>query len=492
MIDRLFLSRMRIPFNLFVLLVLLGSCSIQQQIAKTAKAEVLDNKALHAAHVGISIYDPAANKFLYNYQGDKYFVPASNTKIPTCYAAMKYLGDSLVGLWYGIPEEKGWKDKVIVIKPTGDPTFLLTEYKKQPVFDLLMHLIKGDNRVPGLLVDESKVERWGNGWSWNDYDATYMAERNRFPIFGNVLEIRLNDSSKWVGEEVGPEQFKSNLFKTQSHYFDTILNKLLKIRSKTKILSSENAFSIDRAIGSNDFRLVWSKSKFSGLSFPFVTNDFSATLQILRDTLGQNFSFAERFKGTDKYSWLSDNGDLTEFTIKSFSKIHSQPTDSLLQPMMHRSDNFFAEQSLLMVSNERLGFMDDQTIIDTLLKTDLKDLPQKPRWADGSGLSRYNLFTPQDFVSILNKMKNEFGMDRLKVIFPTGGEGTISSYYRNMSGSIYGKTGTLSGVVAFSGYLTTKKGKQLIFSTLINNHQASATDVRRAVEKFLTGIWERY
>src|SRR5215216_2947832 len=103
--------------------------------------------------------------------------------------------------------------------------------------------------------------------------------------------------------------------------------------------------------------------------------------------------------------------------------IHSQPTDSLLKPMMHRSDNFFAEQSLLMVSNERLGFMNDARIIDTLLKTDFKDLPQKPRWVDGSGLSRYNLFTSQDFVFILNKMKNEFGMERIKVIFPTGNEG---------------------------------------------------------------------
>lgn len=56
---------------------------------------MLDTKALQAAHVGISIFDPAADKYLYNYQGDKYFVPASNTKLPTCYAAMKYLGDSL-------------------------------------------------------------------------------------------------------------------------------------------------------------------------------------------------------------------------------------------------------------------------------------------------------------------------------------------------------------------------------------------------------------
>jgi D-alanyl-D-alanine carboxypeptidase/D-alanyl-D-alanine-endopeptidase (penicillin-binding protein 4) len=160
--------------------------------------------------------------------------------------------------------------------------------------------------------------------------------------------------------------------------------------------------------------------------------------------------------------------------------------------MMHRSDNFFAEQTLLMVSNERLGYMNDEKIIDTLLKTDFKDLPQKPRWVDGSGLSRYNLFTPQDFVAILNKMKNEFGMDRIKVILATGGEGTISSYYKADSGYIYGKTGTLSGVVAFSGFLYTKKGKLLIFSTLVNNHNASATEVRRAVEKFLQGIRNKY
>jgi D-alanyl-D-alanine carboxypeptidase/D-alanyl-D-alanine-endopeptidase (penicillin-binding protein 4) len=160
--------------------------------------------------------------------------------------------------------------------------------------------------------------------------------------------------------------------------------------------------------------------------------------------------------------------------------------------MMHRSDNFFAEQSLLMVSNERLGVMNDAKIIDTLLKTDFKDLPQKPRWVDGSGLSRYNLFTPQDFVAILNKMKNEFGMERIKVILPTGGEGTISSYYKADSNYIFVKTGTLSGVVALSGYLYTKNGKLLIFSTLINNHQASATAVRRSVERFLQGIRQKF
>ena len=156
--------------------------------------------------------------------------------------------------------------------------------------------------------------------------------------------------------------------------------------------------------------------------------------------------------------------------------------------MMHRSDNFFAEQSLLMVSNELLGVMNDDKIIDTLLKTDFKDLPQKPRWVDGSGLSRYNLFTPQYFIAILDKMKNEFGMERIKIIFTTSGEGTLNNFYKSDSGSIYAKTGTLSGVVALSGFLYTKKNKLLLFSVLVNNHQASTAAVRRAVERFLQGV----
>ena len=159
---------------------------------------------------------------------------------------------------------------------------------------------------------------------------------------------------------------------------------------------------------------------------------------------------------------------------------------------MHRSNNFFAEQTLLMASNEHLGFMSDAKIIDTILKSDLKEMPQKPKWVDGSGLSRYNLFTPQSFVYLLNKMKNEFGLERMKNILATGGEGTLSSYYKKDAGFIYAKTGTLSNNCALSGYLITKKGKLLIFSVLVNQYITGATPVRKAVEQFLQGIREKY
>ena len=136
--------------------------------------------------------------------------------------------------------------------------------------------------------------------------------------------------------------------------------------------------------------------------------------------------------------------------------------------------------------------MDDRKVIDTLLATDYKDMPQKPHWVDGSGLSRYDLFTPKDFIFILNKMKNDFGMERIKNILPTGGTGTISNYYRSDSGYIFVKTGTLNGVVALSGYMYTKKNKLLLFSILVNNHTSSATSIRQGIEKFIQSIRNRF
>ncbi len=471
--------------------LLLPSCSIKKQISRSAKENVIHAAPLRTAHIGISIYDPAAGKYLYNYQGDKYFVPASNTKIPTCYAAMKYLGDSLVGLRYGIPEERNFSGNIIAVKPTGDPTFLEQSFPTQPVFDFLNNKIKKQGLKMALFYDSKKEpDGLGNGWSWNDYEETYMAERNQFPVMGNIIKVKLAP----LDERMYMDSLKNwlpvvTVFKSGSAYFDRLLNQqqsFLRVFYKQE----KPKLSIRRTFSYNNFLITKSDIPFSTQEIPFATRGMQTTVEFLSDTLKTKTEVLNYAYKPDLYEYMCDGCDIINLTIKKWHPIYSQPTDSLLKPMMHRSDNFFAEQSLLMVSNEHLGYMNDVKIIDTLLKTDFKDLPQKPRWADGSGLSRYNLFTPQDFVAILNKMKIEFGMERIKTIFPTGGEGTISSYYKAGSDYIYAKTGTLSGVVALSGFLYTKKGKLLIFSTLVNNHQASATEVRRAVELFIEQVRE--
>ena len=449
--------KIKIFFNLkksliinYSLLILLGSCSVQKKIGKSAQVLLKDSSTTNA-HIGISIYDPATGKYLYNYQGDKYFIPASNTKLFTCYAAMKYLGDSLTGILYDDT------DPDFKLIGNADPTFLHPDFKNQPVFDFIKNLVTAKQIMLCQMKSRGSnkpLEPLGMGWSWDDYNSSDMAERSFFPIYGNVVRFTLKNKSI----EVSPPRFAKKVFQ---------YDKELK------------SFDVERQRESNFFFI--SEGRNTRLvEIPFKTGLQETIVSIedslLVDTVKREIGFCNTVYASTRH----------------LKRIHSQPTDSVLRPMMHLSDNFFAEQMLLMVSNEKLGYMNDAAIIDTLLKTNLAGVPQKPKWVDGCGLSRYNLFTPQDFVFIINKMQSEFGLGRLKNILATGGEGTIRSYYQNLAGQLYAKTGTLSNNCALSGFLTTKSGKLLIFSILANNYQGAATPVRRAVERFLNKVRDNY
>lgn len=428
---------------IFIFDLFLSGCSVTKQIDRFAKINVLNNPAFISAHTGISIYEPASGKYWYNYQADKYFVPASNTKLVTCYAAMKYLGDSLVGIRYRELNNK------IIIYGAGDPTFLHPDFTQQRVFGFLKNTAK--QIVFNNLSWNEK--RWGAGWSWDDYSDYYMPERSALPVYGNIVRI---------GNHVNDPVVVPGFFKTDIEV-DSSLN--------------WNLFpqTIRRDFFKNHFIVTEGRPDEHYTETPFHTND-SIIIQLLNDTLHKSITLTNVASNVENLKVM---------------QLYSRPTDSMLRPLMYHSDNFFAEQTLLMVSDKLLGMMNDEKIIDTLLKTDFKDLPQKPNWVDGSGLSHYNLFSPRDFVVILNKMKNEFGMDRIKHILATGGTGTIKNYYKADSGFIYGKTGTLSGVVAFSGFLFTKKNKLLIFSTLINNHNSSPAIIRKAIEKFVEEVRDK-
>jgi len=421
----------------FLLLGCISSCSVSNQINKKAKSILLNDTAISTGHIGISIYEPATDKYWYNYNATKYFIPASNTKLFTLYAGMKYLGDSLVGLRYHMQGDS------TVIEPAGDPTFLLGEFKNQPVLNFL----KVQKKI-FLTNGFSYSDFLGNGWAWNDYKESYMAPKNSFPIYGNIIR------AQWINRD-------------SVHIFPSFYQ-----QSSGIIETMKTGFEVTKPFDENYFGFINGIEKNKEIPFKPTLSDIRF---LLEDTLKASI----------------DQGLLANDHQRK-STIYSQPSDSVFKPMMHRSDNFFAEQTLLMVSNQYLGFMNDKKIIDTLLKTDLKDIPQKPKWVDGSGLSRYNLFTPQSFVYILKKMNTEFGWERVKHILPTGGTGTLSAYYQKESGFIYAKTGTLSNNCALSGVLITRQGKLIIFSVLANNYITGATAVRRAVERFLLAIRENY
>lgn len=420
---------------------------------------LLQQPGLRSAQVGISLYDPAAASWLYNYQGDKYFIPASNTKLFSLFAGLKYLGDSLVGMRYYIT------DTALFVIPSGDPTFLHPAFSSQPVIDLLR---KAGKNI-WLADDNWHDEALGRGWAWDDYNDDYAAERSAFPIYGNMI--------RWVQDR--PKGNGSDPFGgSPSIYSVPEVDWSVKFTTDT----TKKNFFVHRYRDQNVYEVTEGKEDHKEQYTPFITDGIASAAMLLKDTAGKP-------GGVKHLRLLSLPYRQHE---GGWNTLHSRPVDSLFCPMMHNSDNFFAEQTLLMVGNETRGSMNDALTIRSLLEDDLKDLPQKPNWVDGSGLSRNDLFSPQDFVWILDKMQKDFGLARMKGILPTGGTGTLASYYRQDSAYIFAKTGSLSGVVALSGYLLTKKDHLLIFSVLINNYTGSGVTVRRQIEQLIHRIRDQY
>ncbi len=418
----------------------LVSCGGAKKTTQSKYSSMLSDSALTNANIGIAVYDVAESKYIYKHNSDKYFIPASNTKILTCFTAMQLLGAQLPSLSYTETND------TIYIQGYGDPSFLNEEYKTQPVADFF-----GQNKQKTFVwhTNNWKEDKWGFGWSWTDFGENYCQERSVLPLYYNTVKYTLNST----GMSASPNYF----------------NYLLQGQKP-----DDHKFVISKNIDENKYNIKPNKNVFKVQSFSFTT-DQSTVLAILQRQFSNNFM-------------LRNSAPTTPL-----SKIlYTQNTDSVLKVMMHRSDNFYAEQLLLMCSNKQLGYMNNEAIIAYVKNNLFKGIPQQPRWVDGSGLSRYNMFTPESVVWILQQMKDKFGMERLKAILATGGEGTLSSLYKNISGQIFAKTGTLSNHAALSGYLYTKSGKMLIFSTLTSGYQGSANPTRKAVEKMITELYNQY
>jgi D-alanyl-D-alanine carboxypeptidase len=166
------------PYALSLILFLNTESKAQSSLPENpALQQMLRVKEMSTALVGVYVYDDSSKKEIADYQGDKYFVPASNTKLFSLYAGMKYLGDSLTGIGYTET------DTALFVYPTGDPSLLHPDYQSQPVVDFLK---KSKKKI--YLVDMDWQETpLGTGWAWDDYNEDYAIERSPFPVYGNFI-----------------------------------------------------------------------------------------------------------------------------------------------------------------------------------------------------------------------------------------------------------------------------------------------------------------
>ncbi len=385
--------------------------------------------------------DPESNKIINEYNSHKYFTPASNVKLLTFYASLKILGDSLPALNYVIQNDS------LIFQGTGDPSFLYADAPESKVYDFLKNY-EGNLYYQHPAYTE---ESFGPGWSWDDYNYYYSVERSAFPIYGNYVVFKSSPGQNQPTTSI--EKFRKDL-----------------------VLSESNS-EIKRDLNSNIFRYNKSDSnKESTQIVPFKYSDELFT-ELLSDTLNRPVTLINK-------GWTPTN---------SSKILYSLPTDSLYKTMLRNSDNFIAEQLLMMVGNNLSDSVNTKNAITYIKKTYLKDLPDEPIWVDGSGLSRYNLITPRSMVFLLKKISEEIPQEKLFEFLPTGGKtGTLKNWYIAEEPYIFAKTGTLSNNHNLSGYIKTKSGRILLFSFMNNNYIVSSSIIKNEMQRILRRIYLNY
>jgi len=421
--------------------LLLAGCSLSKKSQIKKQLDFAEN--LHQNHVGFTLFDPSTKTFLIERNSDRYFTPASNTKIFTLYASLMMLGDQIPALKY---VERG---DSLIFWGTGDPSFLDSQFEyKSAAFEFL----KSSDKELYFSSDNYTDQHFGPGWAWDDYQYSFSAEKSPFPIYGNTVLVGKESSSKKLMISVP-------YFKRYFYLNDSI----------------SHHGPITRKVVSNDVDYFPKKySEKFVKKWPFKYSDL-LLVNLLSDTLNTKVGLIEMP--------LPRNAK----TLKGI------PADSLYKKMMQQSDNFIAEQ-LLLVSSTAIGdSLKAQATIGHMQDQYLYDLPDEAVWVDGSGLSRYNLFTPRSLVRLWDKIHNEVEEERLFSLLAVGGEsGTLKNNYAGNTPYIYAKTGTLSNNHNLSGFIKTKSGKTLIFSYMNNNHIVSSTQVKKEMERLLLSIHQKY
>lgn len=264
-------------------------------------------------------------------------------------------------------------------------------------------------------------------------------------------------------------QFKKNLPKPLANpsYFTSAIQAFPDVETPYYVFrnQAENRFAYRPKADSIAF----------DVDIPFKTSA-SLLANLFSDTLKRNVSM---YKGTIPTDRIT---------------LYSIPADSLYKRMMQISDNFIAEQLLLVCSSVQNDTLSSAWTIDYMKENYLNDLPDEPIWVDGSGLSRYNLQTPRSMVALLRKVDEILGDDQIKNIFPAGGvSGTIQGWYGgHPEPYVFAKTGTLSNKHCLSGFLYTQRGKKLIFSFMHNNYVTSSSVLKKEMQKILQTIYQEY
>ncbi len=421
---------------------------------------LIEQPNLKRSHWGILIQNLRTDEVIYALNEDKYFIPASNVKLITSAVALLSLKETYrIRTSFWAKGSAPYLDQLRIVGK-GDPS-LTTEQLKTTVQKLKQFGIKQINQ---LIIDDSYFNNAGINptWEWEDIQYEYAP---------TISSLTLNDNK--VDLILKPQQIGQTL---TIEWSDEIASKQWQIVNQTKTvpLGEDNNITLHFQRGNNRLEI---KGQLTTDAQPNITG-----LSILDPTV----YFLEVFQALLQQEGIrvlqsKITHDSSKENKKEILSI-DYPLSDFLKKVNQDSDNLYAENLYQIVFKE-VSKKDLAKIID------LEEIQLR----DGSGLSRYNLIKPLTFVTLLKSIYHRSNSNYLaykNTLAIAGVNGTLKSRFLNttIAGKLWGKTGTLTGISALSGYLELDHKNPMTFSIMVNHSPQSSAILRQGIDDIIVSL----
>jgi D-alanyl-D-alanine carboxypeptidase/D-alanyl-D-alanine-endopeptidase (penicillin-binding protein 4) len=442
---------------------------------------VLLRPEFRRGQIGVKVVSLDSGKTLFETNGEKYFMPASNMKIFTVATAMMKLTPNfrfVTSVYAGAkPDASGVVKGDLTIYGRGDPS-LAAAFNNGDYFkgfnDLADKIVQaGVKRVEGGLVgDESYFNDSAipNGWEWDDLQWYYGAEVSALTSNDNSLDVTAKP-----GSSVGAI---ANVTLNPAVPGITLNNKVY-----TAGTGSKRSLGVFRPLSDNNFEVFGSipindSGTVANVGSVAVARPAQMFVALLRQALerkGVIITGANRVVSAKDKAILAVASSTPWIEI---TKLESPPFSVIAANTLKPSQNLYTEL-ILRAMGETIGdktpgknsFQRGAGVVANFLREVGID-SDAVLMADGSGLSRHNLITPNAVVQLYTYMSKSPYANIWRDALPIGGvDGTLKGRLKNpaVMNNVHAKTGTLDQVSSLSGYLTTAGGERLAFSILSND-----------------------
>jgi D-alanyl-D-alanine carboxypeptidase/D-alanyl-D-alanine-endopeptidase (penicillin-binding protein 4) len=484
---------MKILSSILLSFLFLTNFSFSQNNVESAVKSFAGKTGMEHASISIHVIDLSDGSVVAKYNPERTLPTASTAKLFSTGTALDILGPkhkSETRIYIdGDVDSNGVLNGNIWIRGGGDASIGSKYFNKEghqlDFFTKWISAIQeaGIKEISGgVIADASEFGYEGapGGWSWSDMGNYYGAAPSGLTIYDNLLRYTFSTSSV-AGNPTTIKSIEPYVPGMTFHNY---------VLSSKK--SGDNAYLFG-APYSNDF--------FGTGTLPINRSSFlvKGSLPDPEMQFAYEFNKAIADSGIKIYELPSTARDKEiKSTTSDYEKrtlLHSTKGKSLsvmIKETNYRSVNLFAEHMINMIGYEKTGNGSTTSGLNVLAKY----------WAgkmntsglqinDGSGLSRNNAISSHHFTQFLSYMhKSKYAVD-FKASLPIAGvSGTLRNVCKGQAGQnrVVAKSGSMTRIKSYAGYVTTKSDKKLAFAIIVNNNTCTSGTLKVRIEAVLNAM----